>query len=228
MRVTEPLPTLSEQELEQLGTAEPSTDYVSPQGESYENLEIVFPQRPGPRPTTTDDEPHEQLDQLGPVELWDELHRRAFSLPGVREDRSGYSFPETRALWLDPELAKGPPEAFIWQQEFAHIHPRPNCSWHLQLPWSSPCSRSAPVGGDPPGLLAGCGARQLGDALLGPESGGVGGRLGSRRGVPPLCQRSAPGIQVGAAREGRLSQDIARRRTWITMSRSGTSSSIRA
>lgn len=135
MRVTEPLPTLSEQELEQLGTAEPSTDYVSPQGESYENLEIVFPQRPGPRPTTTDDEPHEQLDQLGPVELWDELHRRAFSLPGVREDRSGYSFPETRALWLDPELAKGPPEAFIWQQEFAHIHPRPNCSWHLQLPW---------------------------------------------------------------------------------------------
>jgi hypothetical protein len=135
MRATEPMPTLSEQELAELGSAEPSTDYVSPQGESYEDLEIVFSQRPGPRPTTTDDEPHEQLDQLGPVELWDELHERALALPGVHEDRSGYSFPETKALWLDPDLAKGPPEAFIWKQEFAHLHPRPNSSWHLQLPW---------------------------------------------------------------------------------------------
>jgi len=135
MRVSEPLPTLSEEELAELGSAEPSTDYVSPQGETYDNLEIIFPQRPGPRPTTTDDEPHEQLNQLGPVELWDELHQRALSLRGVHEDRSGYSFPETKALWLDPELAKGPPEAFIWKQEFAHLHPHPNSSWHLQLPW---------------------------------------------------------------------------------------------
>jgi phospholipase/carboxylesterase len=121
--------------LAELGNAEPSTDYVSPQGETYDNLEIIFPQRPGPRPTTTDDEPHEQLNQLGPVELWDELHQRALALRGVHEDRSGYSFPETKALWLDPELAKGPPEAFIWKQEFAHLHPHPNSSWHLQLPW---------------------------------------------------------------------------------------------
>jgi hypothetical protein len=129
------LPVLSEDELAALGTAEASTDYVSPQGETYEDLTVIFPQRPGPRPTTTDDEPHEQLDQLGPVELWDELSKRAFGLPGVREDKSGYSFPETKALWLDPEMAKGPPEAFIFEQEFAHIHPRPNPSWHLQLPW---------------------------------------------------------------------------------------------
>lgn len=135
MQSTEPLPALSDKDLAGLGTAEASTDYESPQGESYENLSIIFPQRPGPRPTTTDDEPHEQLDQLGSAELWDELCRRAFALSGVREDRSGYSFPETRALWLEPELAKGPPEAFIFEQEFAHIHPRPNPSWHLQLPW---------------------------------------------------------------------------------------------
>ncbi len=135
MRVTEPLPTLSDAELAELGNVEPRTDYVSPQGETYEDLTIVFPQRPGPRPTTTDEEPHEQLDQLGPAELWDELHQRSFALPGVREDTSGYSFPETRALWLDPSMAKGPEEAFIFEQEFAHIHPRPNSSWHLQLPW---------------------------------------------------------------------------------------------
>lgn len=134
MKTIDSLPTFSEEELAGLGTAEASTDYVSPQGESYEDLAIVFPQRPGPRPTTTDDEPHEQLDQLGAVELWDELHRRAFELPGVSEDRSGYSFPESRALWLEPDLAKGPPEAFIFEREFAHIHPRPNSSWHLQLP----------------------------------------------------------------------------------------------
>ena len=134
MRTIESLPTFSEEELAELGTAEASTDYVSPQGESYEDLAIVFPQRPGPRPTTTDDEPHEQLDQIGSAELWDELHKRAFELPGVREDRSGYSFPETRALWLEPDQAKGPPEAFIFEREFAHIHPRPNPSWHLQLP----------------------------------------------------------------------------------------------
>lgn len=134
MRGTESLPTLTEKDLAGLGTAEASTDYVSPQGESYEELTTVFPLRSGPRPTTTADEPHEQLDQLGSAELWDELHRRAFALPGVREDRSGYSFPESRALWLDPDLAKGPPDAFIFEQEFAHIHPRPNPSWHLQLP----------------------------------------------------------------------------------------------
>ena len=29
---------------------------------------------------------------------------------------------------------KGGPEAFIFEREFAHIHPRPNPSWHLQLP----------------------------------------------------------------------------------------------
>jgi hypothetical protein len=104
MEAIQSLPNLSEKELSSLGTAEATTDYVSPQGETYDDLALVFPQRPGPRPTTTDDEPHEQLDQLGSEELWDEMHRRAFALPGVREDRSGYSFPETRALWLEPEI----------------------------------------------------------------------------------------------------------------------------
>ncbi len=134
MTTIEALPTFTDEELAKLGTAEASTDYVSPQGETYDDLGLVFPQRPGPKPTTTDDEPHEQLDQLGGEELWDEMHKRAFALEGVREDRSGYSFPETRALWLEPELAKGPKDAFIFEQEFAHIHPRPNPSWHLQLP----------------------------------------------------------------------------------------------
>jgi hypothetical protein len=48
--------------------------------------------------------------------------------------RSGISLPQTRALHLDPRLARGPREAFMAGTEFAHLHGDGSGSLHLALP----------------------------------------------------------------------------------------------
>lgn len=53
-------------------------------------------------------------------------------LAGVAERPSLISVPGARALWL--EEARGPPEAFMIGQEFAHLHPGPDQSLHIMLP----------------------------------------------------------------------------------------------
>ena len=94
----------------------------------------IFPRREGGRPATTDWEPHQQIDQHADPEIWDELARRCFSLPNVKEIESLISVPGARALWLDESVQGGPKEAFIIEREFAHIHPKPDASTHLHLP----------------------------------------------------------------------------------------------
>jgi hypothetical protein len=42
--------------------------------------------------------------------------------------------PDSRALYLADEIASGPPEAFIDENEFCHLHPLPVGSIHLTLP----------------------------------------------------------------------------------------------
>lgn len=116
-----------------LGSKSMTTDYVPLHG-GYEHHRRIFPQRPGQKPTVTDHEPQEQLDQLGPAEVWDQMVRRARELPGVVERDSVISVKDARAFWLDEELLKGPDDSVIIEREFAHIHPRPDSSWHLQLP----------------------------------------------------------------------------------------------
>jgi hypothetical protein len=97
-----------------------------------------LPTRVGDRPRTTPTNPHTQLDQQ-PTELrWvDELARRVFALPGVVEEASRISVPGARALVLAPEEAAGPPEAFLIDREFAHLHPAPDHSLHAMLPTES-------------------------------------------------------------------------------------------
>lgn len=132
---TKELPTeLPEVKLDELGSKPPTTDYEL-QHEGYDNHLRIFPERPGPEPTVTTVEPQEQLDQLGPAEVWDELLRRANGLPGVSEHDSVISVKGARAFWLDAEMIKGPKDSLIMETEFAHIHPRPDSSWHLQLPY---------------------------------------------------------------------------------------------
>jgi hypothetical protein len=94
-----------------------------------------LPLRGGARPRTTPTNPHTQLDQQ-PTDsrLVDELARRAFALPGVVEEPSGISVPGARALVLAPSEPAGPPEAFLIDREFAHIHPDPDHSLHAMLP----------------------------------------------------------------------------------------------
>ena len=94
-----------------------------------------LPQRAGARPRTTPTNPHTQLDQQ-PTDshLIEELARRAFALPGVVEEPSGISVPGARALVLAPGEAAGPPEAFLIDREFAHLHPDPDHSLHAMVP----------------------------------------------------------------------------------------------
>ena len=94
-----------------------------------------LPVRLGDRPRTTPTNPHSQLDQQPTDLTWvEELARRVFALPGVFEQPSRISVPGARALVLAPEEATGPPEAFLIDREFAHLHPSPDHSLHAMLP----------------------------------------------------------------------------------------------
>jgi hypothetical protein len=94
-----------------------------------------LPIRVGDRPRTTPTNPHTQLDQQPiDVRLIEELARRVFALPGVVEQPSRISVPGARALVLTPDEAVGPPEAFLIDREFAHLHPAPDHSLHAMLP----------------------------------------------------------------------------------------------
>jgi len=88
----------------------------------------------GPRPTTTDTNPHSQLDQNPSAALIEDLAAGLFGFEGVREGPSAISVPGARAAWLDRALARGPQEAFLIGTEFAHIHPLPDGSLHAALP----------------------------------------------------------------------------------------------
>jgi Family of unknown function (DUF5519) len=91
--------------------------------------------RAGERPRTTPTNPHTQLDQQ-PTDLrWvEELAERVFALPGVLDEPSRISVPGARALILAPGQPTGPPEAFLIEREFAHLHPAPDHSLHAMLP----------------------------------------------------------------------------------------------
>jgi hypothetical protein len=93
-----------------------------------------LPDRRGPRPETTPTNPHMQLDQLPPTRVLAGLADLLFALPGVGEQPSAISVPGARALWLDPNDARGPREAFLVGREFAHVHPPPEGSLHVALP----------------------------------------------------------------------------------------------
>jgi hypothetical protein len=94
-----------------------------------------LPTRVGERPRTTPTNPHTQLDQQ-PTDLrWVErLAEGVFALPGVVEQPSRISVPGARALVLAPGEPGGPPEAFLIDREFAHLHPAPDHSLHAMLP----------------------------------------------------------------------------------------------
>jgi hypothetical protein len=95
----------------------------------------ALPTRTGDRPRTTPTNPHTQLDQQPSDLTWvEELAHRVFSLPGVVEEPSGISVPGARALVLAPGEPSGPPEAFLIDREFAHLHPAPDHSLHAMLP----------------------------------------------------------------------------------------------
>jgi len=95
----------------------------------------ALPVRVGARPRTTPTNPHTQLDQQPTdTRVIEELARRAFALPGVVEEPSRISVPGARALVLAPGEPVGPPDAFLIDREFAHLHSAPDHSLHAMLP----------------------------------------------------------------------------------------------
>ncbi len=96
--------------------------------------ESVLPKRSGSRPRTTPTNPHTQLEQNPERQVVEELAMRVFALPDVEERPSAISVPGARALWLREDVPAGPPEAFVIEREFAHIHPMPDGSLHAALP----------------------------------------------------------------------------------------------
>jgi Family of unknown function (DUF5519) len=98
-------------------------------------MTLRFPARSGPRPRTTPTNPHTQLDQQpeDPA-LRQELARRVFALPDVEERPTLISVPGALALWLLDSVPAGPPEAFLVEREFAHLHPGRDQSLHAALP----------------------------------------------------------------------------------------------
>src|SRR5256885_2270410 len=97
-------------------------------------VRLGIPKRTGPRPRTTPTNPHSQLDQTPPPEMYQELVKRLFALPFVVEQASGISVPGARALIVDPAKELGPRDSFMIGREFAHVHPPDDGSMHASLP----------------------------------------------------------------------------------------------
>jgi len=95
---------------------------------SYERLK-----RSGPRPKTSGELPHQQLDQIAPVHLQEELFARAVALAGVTPGESLVSVPGARAFHM-PGCSHENAGAFMLGCEFAHLHPPYDGSLHMTLP----------------------------------------------------------------------------------------------
>jgi hypothetical protein len=98
-----------------------------------------LPQRSGPKPDTTrpsreHPQPHQQISQIAPLQMQEQLFMRAQSLAGVSVGKSLVSVPGARAFHLDEVLARGPNGAFQRGREFAHLHPAHDGSLHMTLP----------------------------------------------------------------------------------------------
>lgn len=95
---------------------------------------LKLPYRAGERPKTNYCQPHEQLTQNAPPEIYARLKQHAFEFPFVERRASLVSVPGAEALWLDEEGGHGCAEAFMRGNEFAHVHPPRDGSMHMMLP----------------------------------------------------------------------------------------------
>ncbi len=95
---------------------------------------LTLPSREGPTPRTTSTNPHQQLDQTPPPEVYAALKARAFDFPSVERRPSIISVPGSEGLWLTEEPEERCAHAFLVGNEFAHVHPPYDGSLHMMLP----------------------------------------------------------------------------------------------
>jgi hypothetical protein len=87
------------------------------------------------RPFADDVFGHQQLTQIAPDELQEQLFVRVRSLPGVKVSETGdHIAPGTRTFLLEEDFANGPSAAFQATSEFAHLHPGGDGAIDLTLP----------------------------------------------------------------------------------------------
>ncbi|MBX7481709.1 luciferase family protein [Qipengyuania qiaonensis] len=115
---------------------------------------LLLEKRAGPRPRTTQTNPHSQIDQLPRPLLSHDLIERLAALPGISLGPSGRAPYGTIGLYLSEDDARGPERAFLLPREFAHLHPEPDGSLHLPLP-EPVRSRAIAAGWAEPHPLAG-------------------------------------------------------------------------
>ncbi len=96
---------------------------------------LHLPPRVGPRPRTSIEIPHRQLDQQpGDSRYVDAILAQAMAWPSVQPQSSAISVAGARALALDVATAAGPAEAFMVGREFCHVHADGDFSLHATLP----------------------------------------------------------------------------------------------
>ena len=91
-----------------------------------ETVKFSLPVREGERPKTGDTIPHLQFSQTSPPELVKKLIAWGVAtLPNVREEDTRISVSDTRAFWLDEQVAAAHDDSFMPPEggrEFAHVH----------------------------------------------------------------------------------------------------------
>jgi len=94
-----------------------------------------LPIRQGDRPSTTNTNPHTQLNQQ-PQDLSHirALMNWAFELSHIERKPSAISVPGAIAMCMEDDQMCESCNAFMIGNEFAHFHPHPDYSMHLGLP----------------------------------------------------------------------------------------------
>ena len=94
-----------------------------------------MPIRRGERPSTTNTNPHTQLNQQPEdISYVKELTDWAFKLSNIKKKPSLVSVPGAIAMFMEDEHSCDGCNAFMAGTEFAHFHPDPDYSLHLSLP----------------------------------------------------------------------------------------------
>lgn len=81
-----------------------------------------LPERAGTRVQTSGKVPHVQLNIDTNPELYSELYRLAYQLPGLEERPTIVSLAGAKGMWLTDKVTVAHPKAIVSGREFAHIH----------------------------------------------------------------------------------------------------------
>lgn len=92
---------------------------------------VDLPDRPSPRPATTDRVPHVQLDMQRYPGIGARVLSEIESMPGVETRPTAMSLPGATGFWVKRDVTLTRPDVILSGREFAHQHP--DGSFHASL-----------------------------------------------------------------------------------------------